>query len=31
MGPDFPRIRGPVWEKDEKLTQEIMKKQKKEK
>ena len=31
MGPDFPRIRGPVWETDEKLTQEIIQKEKKEK
>ena len=31
MGPNFPRIRGPVWEKDEELTQEIIQKGKKEK
>ena len=31
MGPDFPRIRGPVWETDRKLTEDIMKKGKKEK
>ncbi len=31
MGPDFPRIRGPVWETDRKLTEQMMKKGKKEK
>ena len=31
MGPNFPRIRGPVWETDRKLTEQMMKKEKKEK
>jgi hypothetical protein len=31
MGPDFPRIRGPVWEANRKLTEQALKKEKKEK
>jgi len=31
MGPNFPRIRGPVWETNEKLTEEIMSKKQGEK
>ncbi len=31
MGPNFPRIRGPVWETNRRLTEEIMKKEKEEK
>lgn len=31
MGPDFPRIRGPVWEANRRLTDEIMKKEQKDK
>jgi len=29
--PDFPRIRGPVWEVSRKLSEEILKKQKEQK
>lgn len=31
MGPDFPRIRGPVWESNRKLTDEAIKKEQGEK
>ncbi|MFC1920954.1 hypothetical protein ACFLYQ_04430 [Chloroflexota bacterium] len=31
MGPDFPRIRGPVWETNEKLVKQMTEKGEKEK
>ncbi len=31
MGPNFPRIRGPVWETNRRLTEHIMQKEKEEK
>lgn len=31
MGPNFPRIRGPVWEVNRRLTEQIMQKEKEEK
>ncbi len=31
ISPDFPRIRGPVWDVNRKLAEEVLKKQKEEK